>query len=81
MDQKYNKTEGRIAVLEKKCEILRFFKEILGSASFLGRKPWKMAGIQKFLRIMFIHDKWHQKNFSSVNFEDSGILPLPLLSK
>ena len=57
MDQKYNKTEGRIAVLEKKCEILRFFNEILDSASFLGQKPWKMAGIQKFLQIMFIHDK------------------------
>ena len=51
----------------------------MGSASFLGRKPCKKAGIQKFLRIMFMHDKGHQKNFSSVNFEDSGILPLPLL--
>ena len=62
----------------KKCNIIEVFKKILGSASFLARKPWKMARIQKFLRIMFINDKWHQNFFSSAYFENSGILPLPL---
>ena len=28
---------------------------------------------------MFIHGKWHQKICSSMNIEDSGILPRPLL--
>ena len=42
---------------------------------------WKMAGIQKCLRIMFIHDKWHQKIYCSVNVEYSGILPQPLQNR
>ena len=59
----------------KKCGILRIFDEILA------RKPWKMVKIQKFLRIMFIHVKWHQKNYCSDDSDEepwkSGIYPYP----
>ena len=42
-----------------------------------GNRP-KMDEIGKFLRIMFIHVKWHQKKGFSLGFEDKPYLPLPL---
>ena len=38
-----------------------------------------MRKIEKFLRIIVIEMKWHQNNFSMVNFEDNTILPLSLV--
>ena len=59
---------------DKKLAGARFFKKrwfFLTPASFLSGECPKMHEIEKFLRIIVIHIKLHQKNFSWLSFEDS----------
>ena len=60
----------------------KFFADFYGMsapARFWCRKSTKMNEIEKFIRIILIDVKIHQKNFSFLGFEDRPILPLSLL--